>query len=170
MIYKKCLLFLLPLFLCSCITLQKYPIKTTPLPLCTRVVDGDTIVVEGVGKVRLIGVDTPETVHPRKPVEYYGKEASNFTKRMVEGKKVRLEYDWQRKDKYNRTLAYVYVMTNDVRDMPEFKSRASIELMLNAELIKQGYGHAYTKYPFKYLEQFRGYEREARESRIGLWK
>jgi len=61
-------------------------------------------------------------------------------------------------------------MTNYVRDMSEFKDRASIELMLNAELIKQGYGHAYTRYPFKYLKLFRGYEKEARENRIGLWK
>ena len=62
----------------------------------TRVVDGDTIVVSidrRSEKVRLIGVDTPETVHPSKPVEYFGKEASVFTKRMVEGKQVRLEED-----------------------------------------------------------------------------
>ena len=123
--------------------------------LCTRVVDGDTIIVEKIGKVRLIGVDTPETKHPKKPVEYFGKEASAFTKRMVEGKKVRLEYDWQRKDKYRRTLAYVYLEDGT---------------FLNAEIIKQGYGYAYTKYPFKYLEQFRKYEKEAREKRIGLWK
>ena len=138
--------------------------------LCTRVVDGDTIVVKGIGKIRLIGVDTPETKHPRKPIEYFGKEASAFTRKMVEGKKVRLEYDWQRKDRYGRVLAYVYVMTNDVKDMPEFKNRASIELMLNAEIIKQGYGHAYTRYTFKYLEQFRKYEKEARENKRGLWK
>ena len=158
----------------ACLTLVVILLLNTSLfaetHLCTRVVDGDTIVVKGIGKVRLIGVDTPETKHPRKPVEYFGKEASAFTKGMVEGKKVRLEYDWQRKDKYNRTLAYVYVMTNDVRDMPEFKNRASIELMVNAELIKQGYGHAYTKFPFKYLEQFRKYEKEARENKRGLWK
>jgi len=122
---------------------------------CTRVVDGDTIVVEGIGKVRLIGVDTPETVHPRKPVEHYGKEASNFTKRMVEGKKVRLEYDWQKKDKYRRTLAYVYLRDGT---------------FLNAEIVKQGYGYAYTKYPFKYLDQFREYEKEARENKRGLWQ
>ena len=67
--------------------------------LCIRVIDGDTIVLAGNEKVRLIGVDTPETVHPSKPVEYFGKEASAFTKRMVEGKQVRLEYDWQKKDK-----------------------------------------------------------------------
>ena len=158
----------------ACLTLVVILLLNTSLfaetHLCTRVVDGDTIVVKGIGKVRLIGVDTPETKHPRKPVEYFGKEASAFTKGMVEGKKVRLEYDWQRKDKYNRTLTYVYVMTNDVRDMPEFKNRASIELMVNAELIKQGYGHAYTRYSFKYLEQFRKYEKKARENKRGLWK
>lgn len=126
--------------------------------LCTRVIDGDTIVVKIDGiqeKVRLIGVDTPETVHPSKPVEYFGKEASGFTKRMVEGKQVKIEYDWQRKDKYGRTLAYVYLEDG---------------FFLNAEIIKQGYGFAYTKYPFKYLEQFRQYEREARENKRGLWK
>jgi len=125
--------------------------------LCTRVVDGDTIVVDIEGKqekVRLIGVDTPETVHPSKPVEYFGKEASEFTKHMVEGKKVRLEYDWQKRDKYGRLLAYVYLED---------------ETFLNAEIIKQGYGFAYTKYPFKYLEDFRQYEKEARENRKGLW-
>jgi micrococcal nuclease len=121
---------------------------------CTRVVDGDTIVLDGNERVRLIGVDTPETVHPSKPVEFFGKEASAFTKRTVEGKKVRLKYDWQLKDKYGRTLAYVYL---------------SDGTLLNAEIIKQGYGHAYTKYPFKYLEDFRKYEREAREQGKGLW-
>jgi len=67
---------------------------------CTRVVDGDTIILSNGEKVRLIGVDTPETKHPRKPIEYYGKEATAFTKRMVEGKLVRLGYDWQVKDKF----------------------------------------------------------------------
>lgn len=125
--------------------------------LCTRVVDGDTIVVDIEGKqekVRLIGVDTPETVHPSKPVEYFGKEASAFTKNMVEGKRVRLEYDWQKRDKYGRLLAYIYLEDGT---------------FLNAEIIKRGYGFAYTKYPFKYLEDFRQYEKEARENLIGLW-
>jgi micrococcal nuclease len=121
----------------------------------TRVVDGDTIILNGNERVRLIGVDTPETVHPQKPVEYYGKEASAFTKRLCEGKSVRLEYDWQRKDRYGRTLAYVYLEDGT---------------FLNAEIIKQGYGHAYTRFPFKHLDEFRGYEREARESGRGLWE
>lgn len=124
---------------------------------CTRVIDGDTIVVKIADKeerVRLIGVDTPETVHPNKPVEYFGKEASEFTKRMVEGKNVKLEYDWQKRDKYKRLLAYVYLEDGT---------------FLNAEIIKQGYGFAYTRFPFKYLDEFRKYEREARESNKGLW-
>jgi len=120
-----------------------------------RVIDGDTLLLTNGERVRLIGVDTPETKHPQKPVQYFGKEAYLFTKRMVEGKEVRLEYDWQRKDRYGRLLAYVYLMDGT---------------FLNAEIIKQGYGFAYTKYPFKYLEEFRKYEREARESKRGLWK
>lgn len=126
--------------------------------LCTRVVDGDTIVVSIEGKqekVRLIGVDTPETVHPSKPVEYFGREASDFTKRTVERQKVRLEYDWQKRDKYGRLLGYVYLEDGT---------------FLNAEIIKQGYGFAYTKYPFKFLDEFRQYEREARENKKGLWQ
>jgi len=126
--------------------------------LCTRVIDGDTILLDMNGeqeRVRLIGVDTPETVHPTKPVKYFGKEASEFTKSMVEGKRVRLEYDWQRRDKYGRLLAYVYLEDGT---------------FLNAEIIKQGYGFAYTRFPFKYLEEFRQYEREARENGKGLWR
>lgn len=123
--------------------------------ICTRVVDGDTIVLDGKEKVRLIGVDTPETVHPSKPVEYFGKEASAFTKRVVEGKRVRLEYDWERIDKYGRTLAYVYLEDGT---------------FVNLEIVRQGYGHAYTKYPFKYMEEFRQAERQARENNRGLWK
>ena len=74
-----------------------------------RVVDGDTLVLDGGERVRLIGVDTPETVHPSKPVEAFGKEASAFTRRTAEGRSVRLEYEPRtaRTDRYGRTLAYV---------------------------------------------------------------
>ena len=122
--------------------------------ICARVIDGDTIVLSNGDKVRLIGVDTPETKHPQKPVEYYGKEATAFTKKMVGGKVVKLKYDVQRRDKYGRLLAYVYLMDGT---------------FLNAEIIKQGYGHAYTRLPFKYMEEFRQYEKEAREAKRGLW-
>ena len=110
--------------------------------LVERVVDGDTIIVQGVGRVRLIGVDTPETVHPRRTVECFGMEASAFTKRMLEGQRARLEYDRERTDRYGRTLAYVYLPNGT---------------FANAEIVRQGYGHAYTRFPVRYLEEFRGY-------------
>lgn len=121
---------------------------------CVRVVDGDTIVLDGNETVRLIGVDTPETKDPRKPVEAFGQEAYEFTKALVEGKRVRLEYDQDRTDKYRRTLAYVYL------DDGTF---------LNAQIVLQGYGHAYTAFPFKYMENFRNCEQMARERGLGLW-
>ncbi len=121
---------------------------------CVKVVDGDTIELDGKEIVRLIGVDTPETKDPRKPVEYFGKEASEFTKKLVEGKKVRLEYDQTKIDRYGRTLAYIFL---------EDKT------FVNAEIILQGYGFAYTKYPFIYMEKFRLYEKQARELEKGLW-
>ena len=110
-----------------------------------RVIDGDTRELEGGEQVRLIGVDTPETKDPRKPVQYFGEKATAFTRRMAEGKRVRLEYDWERYDKYGRTLAYVYLEDGT---------------FLNAEIIRQGYGFAYTRFPFKYLEDFRKLEQE----------
>ena len=101
-----------------------------------------------------MGVDTPETKDPRKPVQYFGKEATDFTQRLVAGKRVRLAYDQQHQDKYGRTLAYVYLEDGT---------------FVNAEIIKQGYGFAYTRFPFKDLEQFLQLEREAREAKRGLW-
>ena len=118
-----------------------------------RVVDGDTIVVRGVGRVRLIGVDTPETVSPGRPVEFYGREASAFTKRLLEGRRVRLEYDRERTDRYGRTLAYVHLADGT---------------FANAEIVRQGYGHAYTRFPFRHLDWFRQLEREARSAGRGL--
>src|SRR5262245_43641315 len=126
-----------------------------------RVVDGDTLVLQTGERVRLIGVDTPETKRPNTPVEYFGREATEFTRRMVEGKRVRLEYDQANavrghKDntRQKRTLAYVFLEDGT---------------LLNAEIIRQGYGHALTRYPFSRMEEFRRLEREAREQRRGLW-
>jgi micrococcal nuclease len=115
----------------------------------------DTLLLTNGEYVRLIGIGIPETKHPEKPVEYSGREARLFTKKMVEGKEVRLEYDQTRRDRYGRILAYVYLMDGT---------------FLNAEIIKQGYGFAYVKYPFKYMEEFRKYEREARQKGRGLWR
>ncbi len=119
-----------------------------------RVIDGDTIVLAGGEKVRYIGVDTPETVHPQKPVEFMGKEASAFNKALVEGKDIRLEYDVGRKDRYGRTLAYVYLDT----------------LFVNAELVRQGYAQVSTYPPnVKYVDLFVALQREARDAGRGLW-
>lgn len=125
-----------------------------------RVVDGDTLVLSMDGKdtkVRLIGVDTPETVHPSKPVQAYGKEASQFLHNLLDGKSVYVEYEPgpSKLDKYGRLLAYLY--------------RVPDGLFVNLEIIRQGYGHAYTQYPFQYMELFRSCERIARESGKGLW-
>ena len=125
-----------------------------------RVVDGDTLLLQSGERVRLIGVDTPESKHPKKPVEYFGKEASAFTRRVVEEKRVRLEFDQANaarghKDRYGRTLAYVFLEDGT---------------LLNAKIIKQGYGHAYTEFPFSRMEEFRRLEREAREEQRGLWQ
>ena len=125
-----------------------------------RVVDGDTLLLQSGERVRLIGVDTPEIKHPKKPVQYFGREASAFTRRVVEEKPVRLEFDQANaarghKDRYGRTLAYVFLEDGT---------------LLNAEIIKQGYGHAYTQFPFSRMEEFRRLEREAREEQRGLWQ
>ena len=98
-------------FVFTGIASQKAPSipSTAEKALVARVIDGDTIQLDDGRKVRLIGVDTPETVHPQKEVEYYGKEASDFTKSMLEGKEVYLEYDIQPTDKYGRTLAYIWL-------------------------------------------------------------
>jgi len=149
------LVLLLPLYASSV-----YPLGERQAQYRTvrRVVDGDTLVLENKERVRLIGMDTPETKHPNKLVEYYGKEATAFTKKMVQGKSVRLEFDQanahiDHKDKYKRTLAYVFLWDGT---------------FLNAEIIKQEYGFACTRFPFKYQDEFRRYEREARELGRGL--
>ncbi|MEW6027166.1 MAG: thermonuclease family protein [Planctomycetota bacterium] len=122
--------------------------------------DGDTVVIavdKDEVKVRLIGIDTPETVDPRKPVQFYGKEATNFLANLLKGEEVYLEYETDKLeyDKYGRLLVYLY--------------RAPDGLFVNLEIVRQGYGHAYTKYPFRYMELFRAYEKRARENGKGLW-
>jgi len=150
---RKVLSFVIPSLILTILTIPIF-VSHAETFLVKRVIDGDTILLANGERVRLIGVDTPETKHPQKPVQRFGQEASLFTKGMVEGKEVRLEYDQQRRDKYGRLLAYVYLLDG---------------VFLNAEIIKQGYGFAYTRFPFKYLEEFRRYEREARENKRGLW-
>ena len=105
--------------------------------------------------IRYIGMDTPELHHPRKPVQWYGREAMEFNRKMVEGMTVRLEFDVERHDKYGRTLAYVYLPDGT---------------FVNAELVRQGYAHLLTIPPnVKYAELFLKCEREARGANRGVW-
>ena len=119
-----------------------------------KVIDGDTIKLENGEVVRYIGIDTPETVHPSKPVQCFGREASNKNKELVEGKLVRLEKDITDRDKYGRLLRYVWVG----------------DLFVNDYLVRQGYAYVYTYPPdVKYSEQFVQAQQEARENNRGLW-
>ncbi len=126
----------------------------------TSVVDGDTVKVSVNGTVetlRLIGMDTPETVDPRKPVQCFGKEASNKAKELLVGTKVRLEKDPTQGelDKYGRTLAYVYREDG---------------LFYNKYMIEQGYAHEYTyNTPYKYQVEFKAAQKSAQENQRGLW-
>jgi micrococcal nuclease len=123
----------------------------------TRVVDGDTIEVRLDGrleKVRLIGVDTPESVKPGTPVECFAKAASAETQRLVDGRRVTLRYDAERRDRYGRLLAYVY------RD----------GVFVNASLVEDGYARTLTIPPnVAHADEFARLTREAREDRRGLW-
>lgn len=126
----------------------------------SKCVDGDTFKVEVNGNiktVRMLAVDTPESVHPTKGVEFYGKEASNFTCEMVtNAKNLKLEYDdnSDKEDKYDRLLAWVWV--DDV--------------LLQDELIKNGYAEvAYLYDDYKYTSLLEDHQRQAEISKIGIW-
>jgi len=120
-----------------------------------RVVDGDTFIIDTGKRVRMIGIDTPESVKPNSPVEPYGKEASEFAKKVLEGKRVKLEFDVQKKDKYGRLLAYVYLEDGT---------------FVNALLVKEGYAKIMTIPPnIRYAEDFLELQEQARRENKGLW-
>ena len=126
----------------------------------TRVVDGDTIHVRVDGEdetVRYIGVDTPETVKPNTPVQCFGKKASAYNHRLVDGERVRLRFDAERRDRYGRLLAYVY--------------RDKDGLFVNSALVGNGYATTLTIPPnVAHADDFRALERRAREAGKGLWR
>ncbi len=122
-------------------------------------VDGDTIAVNmngAVETVRMIGVDTPETHRPNTPVQCYGPEAADYTKRVIGSGKVRLEADPldTNRDRYGRLLRYVYLSDGS---------------LLEAKLIAEGYGFAYTLFPFEKKAEFSTYEDQAQAAHKGLW-
>jgi micrococcal nuclease len=119
-------------------------VSSASAQLVQRVIDGDTVAIQGIGTVRLIGVDAGEA----------DQQSAGFLRQMIINKVVRLEYDHDRTDRYDRTLAYLYLPDGT---------------FVNAEIVKQGYATAYTAFPFRFMEQFRAYEREARAAKRGLW-
>jgi micrococcal nuclease len=134
----------------------------------SRVVDGDTLKLSGGERVRLIGVDTPEVHYSEKllrdskrngrdaaAIQAMGARASEFTKSLVSGRKVRLEFDVERRDRYGRLLAYVYLEDGT---------------FVNARIIEEGYGQVMTIPPnVKYADRFLELQRDARQARKGLW-
>jgi micrococcal nuclease len=124
------------------------------------VVDGDTLKVQIDGQqetLRLIGIDTPESVHPRQPVQCFGREASAKTQELAADQVVQLEADPTQDDvdRYGRLLRYVYVPSGQ---------------MLNQELIAQGYAFEYTyNVPYLYQAEFQQAEQDARTNQRGLW-
>lgn len=125
-----------------------------------RVVDGDTVKVKfDDGKVetlRLLLVDTPESVHPNKPPEMYGEEASNHAKRMLaSGRKITVEIGNPERDKYNRMLAYIWIGN----------------VNFNKHMIEKGFARVAYVFPpnTKYLEEFKEAEQRAKERGIGIW-
>lgn len=120
----------------------------------TRVIDGDTIELADGRRVRYIGIDTPEIVDPRKPVECFGKESSEENRRLVDSKTVRLEKDVSDTDTYRRLLRYVFVD----------------DQMVNESLVRGGFAHSSTYPPdIKYQDRLQQAEQEARDNKSGLW-
>ena len=119
-----------------------------------RVIDGDTVELKNGERLRYNDIDTPETVHPSKPIECYGPEASKENKELVEGEIILVEFGNPKKDKYGRLLGYVFVD----------------DLFVNAELVKGGYAevNSYGN-PGSKIDELMNMEREAKRQPVGLW-
>lgn len=123
------------------------------------VIDWDTIILKlldwTIEKLRLIWIDTPETKDPRKPVQFFGLQASNYTNRELLWKEVFLEIDKDNyRDKYSRLLWYVKINNED----------------FNKKLIRNWYAIVYDKFDFEYLEEYKKAEKYAQENKLGMWK
>lgn len=119
-----------------------------------RIMDGDTIVVAGVGTVRYLGIDTPELHHPEKPVERFAARAAATNRSLVLGRQVRLQTDREPRDAYGRLLAYVYVGP----------------VMVNAEMVRRGMAETFAFAPnTRHRQMFDRLEREARAAGRGQW-
>ncbi len=141
-------------------TETKATTNPTQLYKVVAVIDGDTIDIDLNGKterLRLMGIDTPETKDPRKPVQCFGAEASEHAHKLLDGKKVRLEAEASQgeRDKYDRLLRYVYL-----EDGTSY----------NKQIILDGYAHEYTyNIPYKYQAEYKQAQKDAEIAQRGLW-
>jgi micrococcal nuclease len=137
------------------LTADSEAVKELDKVYVSRIIDGDTIELTDGRTIRFIGVDTPETKHPSKPVEKYGLEAAEYTKNQLKGEVLYLEYDVQEYDDYDRTLAYVFLADGT---------------FFNAKLLAEGYARLLTVPPnVEYVDLFTKLVKEARENNQGLW-
>lgn len=134
---------------------HKLPDRYSGRAVVERVVDGDTIELTTGDHVRYLGMDTPETVDPRKPVQCFGHEAADKNRELVEGREVTIVPDVEDRDKYGRFLRYVY----------------QGDTFINLALVQQGYAYAYPYPPnVAHEAEFRAAERAARTAKVGLWQ
>lgn len=135
--------------------------QSAELVKVSKVIDGDTIRLENGQTVRYIGIDTPETKHPQKKLQCFGKEAMNRNKELVEGKFIKLKKDISETDKYQRLLRYIYLPTDATPS----------GIFINEYLVREGYAYAATFPPdVKYADYFVTLQEEARMNKKGLWK
>lgn len=157
---KYLLTFAIILFFTGCRQKPEAPVLSSSYQVI-NIIDGDTFWIlnhqNKREKIRLIGIDAPESRKSQhKEIQYFGIEASNFLKKLLHNEYVYLEYDIQKKDQYQRTLAYVYLKDGT---------------FLNEYLVNQGYAKSKTYQPnVKYTNTLKNAERNARKHQLGLWR
>jgi endonuclease YncB( thermonuclease family) len=134
---------------------QLHPTSYDSYGRVARVLDGDTVVLEDERRVRLLGIDTPEIAHRGRPGEKLGEKARRFLQSRVAGKRIRLRYDLQHRDRYGRLLAHLHLEDGS---------------NINAQLLEQGLAHALFKWPnLKHAETYYALEQQARRQERGIW-
>lgn len=166
------------------------PLVRYPYARVIRVIDGDTVVIQSSDMpkeithihnldpdkitVRLIGMNTPETVDPRRPVQCFGKEASYEATRLLQDQIIRIETDDSQDmvDKYNRLLAYIFIEPKNNSPEKQFENIThENELFFNSYMIREGFAYEYTySHQYRYQKQFKEEEKFAKDNENGLWQ
>jgi micrococcal nuclease len=126
-----------------------------------RIVDGDTVELSNGQKIRMLNIDTPETVKANTPIKCYGKEATDFTKKLLQDKMVQLTVDREANDQYGRGLRFIFLDGVDT---------SNIENSVNAEMVKSGFAKMVVYKPNNtFAKEFQSYENEAKSKNLGVW-